>query len=584
MIKYKKIVGDYMMNDIILIVVTYYIIFVIGIIIILNLIQYFSKMKYKNEIQNLDIEKNQIIDAPIMTELSKVENLKTKAIKDKYVVWKREIEELKDNLDSSINDMILDADFSVDQKDFNDYLKKKVNIEIKLYEANEKKLRLLSEIQEITLSEERNRSKITNLKTMFRDSVNAFLNNKDSYIPVNNVVELQMETIEKRFQDFEIDMDKEDYVSANKLINLIETLIKHFSTVVEELPPALAMEETLIPKRLDDMKATYDNMQKSGYQLDYLNIEYNIDEINKKLADIMARIRVLNLEDVLFELRTILEYTDTVFTDFEREKIARKEYEEAITIFKSKIKKINEVMNKLYGKVIDSKYNYKLSEEQLKSLDNLNDELTLLDEDFNNLFSATKTTSFPYTRLNKELEVLTLKLSKEEEKLDKYIESIGNMQEDEKRAREQLEDMSLLLEQSKSRIRDYKLPLIPDSYFVELKEAIEAIREVNKELDKKPINIDILNTRVDTARDLIFKLNNTSNELVKTATLAENAIIYGNRYRIKKQYVNDGLNKSEVLFLRGEYKKSLELTLNTLDMIEPGIYKKLLNIYEKNSE
>ena len=261
-----------------------------------------------------------------------------------------------------------------------------------------------------------------------------------------------------------------------------------------------------------------------------------------------------------------------------------KEYEESVTIFKSKIKKINDIMNKLYGRVVDAKYNYKLSEEQIRELNFLSEELGMLDEDFDKLYDTTKTTSFPYTRLNKELELLIIKLSKEEEKIDEYMQSIGNMQEDEKRAREQLEDMSELLEGCKSKIREFKLPLIPNLYFIELKEAIEAIREVNKELDRKPINIDVLNTRVDTARDLVFKLNNTTNEIVKSAMYAENAIIYGNRYRSKKQYIDEGLNKAELLFIRGEYKKSLELVLNTIDIIEPGIYKKLLNHFEKNSE
>ena len=572
-----------MQDDILLFIITCYVIGVVVIILILNLIQYLSKRKYKNEIQNLDIEKNQIIDAPIMTELSKVESLKSKNIKEKYAVWKKELESIKNNLDSSVNDMILDADFSLEQKNFDDYLRKKIGVEIKLLEAKEQKEKLLDEIQEITLSEERNRAKITDLKTTFRNLVHTFETSKDSFYPIDKVIDLQIETIDKRFQDFEVDMEKQNYVSANKLIGVIETLIKHFDTIVDEVPPALAMAQTLIPKRLDDMSITYNSMVKDGYLLDYLNVEYNIDEINKKLKDIMSRIGVLNLEDVLFELRTILEYTDSVFTDFEREKIARKEYEESVTIFKSKIKKINEVMNKLFGKVVDSKYNYRLSENQLKSLDDLGAELLELDEDFNKLFDATKTTSFPYSRLNKELELLTLKLSKNEEKLDSYMQSIGSMQEDEKRAREQLEDMSELLESSKAKIREYKLPVIPDAYFVELKEAVEAVREVNKELERTPIEIDILNTRVDTARDLIFKLHNTSNELIKTASLAENAIVYGNKYRTKKPYVNDALNKAEKLFLRGDYKKSLELTLNTIDIIEPGIHKKLSNLYEKNS-
>ena len=444
-------------NDILLFIITCYVIGVVLIITVLNLIQYFSNKKYKSEIENFGIEKNEIIDAPIMTELSKVESFKTKNIKDKYEVWKKEIDNIKNELDSNVNDMILDADFSLDKKDFKDYLKKKISIEIKLYEAKEQKERVLNEIQEITLSEERNRLKITQLKANFREVIHNFETNKGSFSPIDEVISMQIETIEKRFQDFEISMENEDYISSNKLINLIDKLIKHIETVVEEVPPAIMMEETIIPNRLVDMKKTYEKMTKSGYQLDYLNIEYNLDEINKKLQDIMARIRVLNLEDVLFELRTILEYTDSVFTDFEREKIARKEYEESINIFNSKIKKINDIMGKLFGKVKDPRYNYKLSDEQLHVLNDLNDELVILDEDFNNLSDATKTISFPYSRLNKELEILSLKLSKLEEKMDNYVESIGNMQEDEKRAREQLEDMSELLELSKSKIREYGL-------------------------------------------------------------------------------------------------------------------------------
>ena len=157
-----------MIDNIILLMVSYYFIGVLCIIITLNIIQYYNKKKYKNEIESLDIEKNQIIDAPIMTELSKVEALKTKSIKEKYKLWKKEIDDMKNDLDSSINDMILDADFSIEQKDYKDYLKKKINVEIKLLELKEQKKRLLEEIREITLSEERNRVLITDLKTKYR--------------------------------------------------------------------------------------------------------------------------------------------------------------------------------------------------------------------------------------------------------------------------------------------------------------------------------------------------------------------------------------------------------------------------------
>jgi septation ring formation regulator EzrA len=163
------------------------------------------------------------------------------------------------------------------------------------------------------------------------------------------------------------------------------------------------------------------------------------------------------------------------------------------------------------------------------------------------------------------------------------MQTVGNMQEDEKRAREQLEEIEELLKNTKYKIRDYNVPVIPNKYYVELDEAYEGIKEIAKELSKKPINIQVLNTRVDTARDLVFKIHNTTNELLKTSMMAENAIVYGNRYRGGKQYIEEGLNKAEILFSNGEYKRSLELVLNTIDMIEPGIHKKLLGLYEKDS-
>ena len=167
-----------------------------------------------------------------------------------------------------------------------------------------------------------------------------------------------------------------------------------------------------------------------------------------------------------------------------------------------------------------------------------------------------------------------------EDKLENSLEALGNMREDELRARQQLEEIKLILKDSKSKMHDYNLPVIPNSYYVELNEAASAIKEIVKELEKRPIAISTLNTRVDTARDLVLKLFTKTKEMLKTAMLAETSIVYGNRYRIESE-INKNLTYSEFLFYKGEYQKSLELTINCLNRVEPGIYNKLLNFYEK---
>jgi len=154
------------------------------------------------------------------------------------------------------------------------------------------------------------------------------------------------------------------------------------------------------------------------------------------------------------------------------------------------------------------------------------------------------------------------------------------MYDDEQRAREQLLEIESFLKQCKVRIRSYKLPIITDNYFVQLAEANEAILEVIKELEKKPIVIHTLNTRVDTARDLVLKLYNTTNEMIKTAQMAEMAIVYGNRYRFSYTEVDAGLLQAEREFFKGNYKKSLDTSIKTTKLVDENIYRKLLAVYD----
>ena len=61
--------------------------------------------------------------------------------------------------------------------------------------------------------------------------------------------------------------------------------------------------------------------------------------------------------------------------------------------------------------------------------------------------------------------------------------------------------------------------------------------------------------------------------------MAEETIIYGNRYRSVKEQVNQGLTRAEELFFQGSYKKSLEVAMDAIDYVEPGIHNKILEAF-----
>ena len=495
---------------------------------------------------------------------------------DRYNNWNQEITTLKDITIPRITDMIIEIDALVEQKQYKLVIRKMTDIEIEIHRSKKKADYLLDEMQLITSSEARNRDYITKLKAQYREVMGKFEKEKKDYGEITESIELQSENIEKRFKIFEDLLEQNEYDEVEKLVDSLDEMIKNITIVVEEVPTIVLLGRNLIPTRIEELAVAYSKMQKEGYQLDYLNIEYNIAEIEKKITDIFSRAKILNIEDSILELKTMVDYFDSVMNDFELEKRSRKVYDDTCKSVINKIVKLEKIMNDLYLQLDDLKISYDLTNEELDVLYNINKDLEELHKDYNTLMTHSKNKTFAYSKLNKEAEILNVKASKIEDRLDYCLETLGTMKDDELRAREQLKEIKILLKQAKYRIREYKLPIITNNYFIELQDASDSIKEIIKELDKKPINIGILNTRVDTARDLVLKLYNTTNEMIKTAKMAEMAIVYGNRYRSEKQELHVGLSKAENLFYKGDYKNSLEISINSIEEVEPGIYERLL--------
>ena len=572
------------MDKVILIMVTLLIVQVILVILVLNIIQNRKIKKFKKQIDNLEIEKNKLDSSPIIPELSKIESfLNNEKLETMYNKWKDRLDVIRTNQIPKITDMLLDADYALSKMDYKSTIYKIARLEMEIYKVRTNSNFLLKEIKEITDSEERSRAIITKLKSNYRELYKKFEEAKNEFGTTYSIIELQFENIASKFEEFEKIMEKNEYTEVKAVINNIEEMLKHMTNIVEEMPGVYLLATNLIPKKISEVKEKYEEMVKEGYPLDYLNVEYNITEANDKIKDILERTKVLNIEDSLFDLKVLLDYFESLFTDFEKEKVNKSNYIELDKIFNIKYNKIFGFLSEIFNQIEEIKSVYDLSNHDLEELNNVRNELAKLNEDYKLLIQHTGNNTFAYSKLINEIEGLSLRLANFEERIDVILDSISSMKEDEVRARQQLEEVKLILKDSKTKIREYNLPVIPKAYFVELNDAQLAIKEIINELDKKPITISVLNTRVDTARDLVLKLYQTTKEMMRTAMFAEMAIVYGNRYRSNTEDLDKYLRYAEKLFFRGEYQKSLEISVNSLNKIENDIYDKLLKLYAKQN-
>lgn len=567
------------MDNIIIVIIISLI--VIGIISFYFINQKLTKNKYLNKIAELESKKDQILNLPISHELARLALIKkNKELEKKYKAWKEEHKKFKaQELDDLISH-ILDLDVLLDNKKYKELDEKIIEIDKEIEEVFEHGKELLEKIQKVTISEESNRNIITNLKARFRELKDRYAKTENNYEDIKKVLIAHIENIASGFEKFEAILDANDYDKAEEVVGALEAGIDLFEGLLDEVPQILTMAKIIIPRNLAIIESEYEKLLNAGFNLKHLEIEKNLEKSRKTVKQVLDKLNILDIEDSTVELKAIIDYCEIVMGEFTREQEAKASFLKDIGNLDYTVEEIKDIIKELEQQIDRIKTNYDFSEENSERLANLLDEKEVLFKEYESLKRHYKGGKKPYSDLNERLINLLTNALNIKENIRKLLENLYSLSEDEKRAQQQVEEITKILNNTKRKVIDFRLPIIPTSYYVQLKEAQDAIKEVLNELKKTSISIETLNIRVDTARDLVFKLYNTTNSFVKTAELAERAILYGNRYRSLYANLDTGLTKAEVLFFQGKYKLSLETSINAIEEVEPGIYARLLKLFK----
>ena len=263
------------MDSVLLITISAFILAVILIIVTIVIIKRNQNKKYKKEIEELDIRKNNLIGVPVLSEITKVKELiKTDNLKNKLDDWDNTFTTIRDEKIPELTDLISEADFLIDRKDYKQAVKKITNIEIEINSLKKKTDHLLEEVKLITNSEERNRALITKLKIVYREDQNKFERSKKEYGVIADYLEKEIDNIDDLFAKFEKAMDNNDYVSVEKKINLLDDKITKLGKLLEDIPTIVLMATVLVPNKIDEAISAYkSSISKNSSKVDaYVNL------------------------------------------------------------------------------------------------------------------------------------------------------------------------------------------------------------------------------------------------------------------------------------------------------------------------
>jgi len=293
------------------------------------------------------------------------------------------------------------------------------------------------------------------------------------------------------------------------------------------------------------------------------------------LESAYEHIQALDIANVGEALNGITSEINALNDEFEIEEQAQSEF--------------NDIYEEIFSSTNDLAMSYQIAKEELEKLkkryvlkENVlsitteADHLDTILEKMKQLKETIHSKEFSYQDVVEELKQLASEGDAFELKLQEFFNQRDEMELQEKRALDELENINIVLLEIKSQIKNKQLPTINESYKDYISDSYKKASEIQFLCKSRPIDLDVLSQQVDIARDIIYKLYENIHNLIVTADMVEEAIVFGNRYRSSFLEVNTELTKAEVLFRNGEYTKALTIAVDIIEKIKPGSYEKLI--------
>ena len=434
---------------------------------------------------------------------------------------------------------------------------------------------LLKKIQEVTEIENIQRLEIIKVKEKYRlecvyyESVRYKI---DDYIPT---IENIFKSVDQDFVKLEDYMNHQQFDDASEFTDEIKKKIDWIHETLADLPDFITTVRSYIPKKISQIQELIDAMPENQYAMQKLSITDRFEMIKNELDKETKNVKTLQLEGIEKRLMVLTDQIDGLIEDIRTEKKSFDLFNEKWDECAKNVVAINERYGEALNDLKDMQEHYVLENYNI-IIDQKYEEFSVYLNHYNELIELMETGQFAYSLMIKDVEDLNNQVIGHDVYLNDFFIIRDQLHLQEERAINELENINIVLLEIKSELKNKHLPMISETYKEYIAKSYKSAAEIQKYRNSKPIDLEILSKNVDEARDIIYKFYNNFHNLVVTADMVEEAIVYGNRYRSSFLEVNTELTKTEVLFRNGEYTKALTTAVDIIEKLNPGSYEELI--------
>lgn len=539
---------------------------------------------YQQELLDLQNQINGIKTLPLQYRLGRVQSIAKNMpeVVEQYEQFTEDFEKITEFQKNELGVLVDEVDAALFYRKTRGVKKNLVLIREMTQRYDHDAKNLLARIEKVTEIENIQRVEIIRVKGKYRETANEYEKIRikvEEFVP--HVLEMFKE-LDDDFVKLETLMNNQMFADAKKFTEEIENRIDSLYANLKDLPSYVYVVSDLLPSKIDKVDELISSLEGDDYALEEMKIATRRHEVDEQMEESIVQVKNVDIKAAAQVLEPLTGLIEELVIDLSKELDSYKQFKEKWRESYNELQRLTEIYQQVMKEYRRLTTEFVIDEEEVV-ISKKYEEFRQIQNDTNHLIEQMELGHFAYADMLDHVVDLYDRMMKHDAYLEEFEKQKEDIENKNKETEELLENINIVLLEIKSEIKNEHLPLVNDSYRNYITDSYNKVEEIKRFKAHKPVVLNELCAKVEGARDVIYKLYDNVHNMIVTAGMVEDAIVYANRYRSMFLEVNTELTKAEVLFRNGEYRNALQVAVDILERLEPGKYEELIKRKEIKS-
>lgn len=559
---------------------------VVVIIAVTALSTYLVRKRYYSQIDELDDQKNKVLDYAPYEELKEVSEMnisgQSSEVRNQLEDEWRQIESVKY---PKLENYLFEAEQATDRYRLNESKRNQEAAEEAITEIKDALDSLQHGLQDLIKREQANLEKIDEIKKRYHEVRKSLLAYSFSFGPASESFEDKLRLMENDFTEFSELTVSGDHEEANAIVEQLSKNIQETEDQMDQIPSLLEQIDDVYAEELKDLAEGYDQMTESGFLFPEDNVQEKINVLENDKELIYEKIRLLDLDEARIQTDKLADNIDALYQEMEDEIEAKAAVSDLLEDTKQAIYYLQDEYRRLNGVANRISQSYILNHEEEKKIACLNEQVKEAREEYDYIQDRVKHQALPYTVAYNKLEETFNQLESYNESFLKISDNLDNYRAEEVALKKDMQEMEQDMYAMKRRLENERLPGLPDNYLELFFSTTDRIEQLSTELARPKIQLIEIRRLHEMCQEDVTQLEEMTEEVIRQVELTE--LVSQRLYRYKDDHkgVLETIRYSESLFSEDyEYDTALRLVREKLENVDPGAYEEIVQKYESEKE